>query len=294
MFLHPTVALWVTLGITVAFFGAVGLAPHIGITLNLLSLFAFLLVIGIVVDDAIVVGESIHMHVENGIKGDAAAIGGANMVVKPVFFAVITTIMMFTPFLFMTGMMRDFLSQISLVVIAVLTFSLIEAFFVLPAHLRHLKEAHNKPKGAFMRLQSRLSGSLITFAQKTFRPIVGAVIRARYITLATFVSLMILSAGVLRSGIAPTAFVPKVEGDMILYTVHFAEGTSFERLDDVMAQVETGIASLNENASKDFGVDYTLITAPTLTAFSRRIEGYLVVRGADDRNNITTLSLIHI
>jgi len=139
LFLRPVVAIWVTIGIAAAFCGAIAIAPHIGITLNMISLFAFLLVIGIVVDDAIVVGESVYLHTENGIYGEKGAVGGANMVVKPVFFAVITTILMFVPFMLMTGPIRAMTAQISLVVIAVLVFSLIEAFFILPAHLRHLK-----------------------------------------------------------------------------------------------------------------------------------------------------------
>jgi len=107
LFLRPAVAIWVTVGITAAFAGAIGIAPFIGITLNMISLFAFLLVIGIVVDDAIVVGEAAHLHVENGITGERGAIGGANMVIKPVYFAVITTIMMFVPFMLMSGPLCD-------------------------------------------------------------------------------------------------------------------------------------------------------------------------------------------
>ena len=136
LFLRPKVAFWVTMGIAAAFAGALAVAPAIGITLNMISLFAFLLVIGIVVDDEIVVGESIHFHVENGIDGERGAVAGASMVVKPVYFAVITTIMMFVPMMLLTGPIRSMFEQISFVVIAVLIFSLIEAFFILPAHLR--------------------------------------------------------------------------------------------------------------------------------------------------------------
>ena len=149
LFLRPAVAIWVTIGIAAAFAGAIAVAPYIGITLNMISLFAFLLVIGIVVDDAIVVGESVHFHAENGIDGERGAIAGAGMVVKPVFFAVITTIMMFVPFMLLTGPMRAITSQISLVVIAVLIFSLIEAFFILPAHLRHLKHVEQEKLGRY-------------------------------------------------------------------------------------------------------------------------------------------------
>ena len=127
--------------------------------------------IGIVVDDAIVVGESIHFHVENGIDGERGAVAGASMVVKPVYFAAITTIMMFVPMMLLTGPIRSLFEQISLVVIAVLIFSLIEAFFILPAHLRHLKPVDpNKVRG-IMKFQHKLAESLNTFARVFFGPL---------------------------------------------------------------------------------------------------------------------------
>ncbi|MCR9267742.1 MAG: efflux RND transporter permease subunit, partial [Alphaproteobacteria bacterium] len=127
LFLRPMVAIWVTVGIFIAFGGAFLILPMMGVTLNMLSLFAFLLVIGIVVDDAIVVGENIHDRVERGEPGLTASIVGTQMVAKPVIFAVITTIMMFSPWMLLSGPEVQFTRQISLVVIAALAFSLIES-----------------------------------------------------------------------------------------------------------------------------------------------------------------------
>ena len=290
LFLRPAVAVWVTIGIAAAFVGSLSIAGSIGITLNMISLFAFLLVIGIVVDDAIVVGESAYFHVENGISGERGAIAGANMVAKPVFFAVVTTIMMFIPFLLMTGPFATILSQISLVVIAVLIFSLLEAFFILPAHLRHLKPIDHDKQGALMRFQSKLANSLVRFAQNRFRPIIAMVINFRYITLATFTGLMAMAIMLLTSGIAPSAMLPEVEADMIQFSARFPEGTTFERREQVRQQVEAGIKKLNENGAKDFGVgdDVKVIANPGTITESRGVEGFLGLTVTEERNNAST------
>ncbi|MEL6687032.1 MAG: efflux RND transporter permease subunit [Pseudomonadota bacterium] len=287
LFLRPKVALWVTIGIGAAFMGAIAIAPSLGITLNMISLFAFLLVIGIVVDDAIVVGESVHLHNENGIEGERAAIGGAYMVAKPVFFAVVTTIIMFLPFLFMSGPIQAIFSQISLVVVAVLVFSLIEAFFILPAHLRELKhvEPSSNPLLAF---QTRMADSLVKFAKNQFRPFVAMLIRWRYVTLSFFLAMLGAAFALLISGVAPTAFIPEVEGDMVSVNARFPEGTSFERVAQAREQVDAGIAKLNANAMADFGIPGPIIDKPGTIAQGRGIEGYLGLAENDERRRIST------
>ena len=287
LFLRPRVAIWVTVGIGAAFMGAIAIAPHIGITLNMISLFAFLLVIGIVVDDAIVVGESIHLHNENGIEGERAAVGGAYMVAKPVFFAVVTTIIMFLPFLFMSGPIQAIFSQISLVVVAVLVFSLIEAFFILPAHLRlmtHVEPSSNK----LLALQNKIAESLVTFAKTVFRPLVAMLIRWRYITLSAFIGMMIMAFSLLITGVAPTAFIPEVEGDMVSVNARFPEGTSFERVNQARDQIDAGIKKLNENALLDFNIPGPIIDKPGTIAAGRGIEGYLGLAATDARRRIST------
>ncbi len=288
LFLRPAVAIWVTVGIAAAFCGAVAIAPYIGITLNMISLFAFLLVIGIVVDDAIVVGESVYLHVENGIYGDRGAVAGANMVVKPVYFAVITTILMFIPFMLMTGPIRAMTAQISLVVIAVLIFSLIEAFFILPAHLRHLKPIHPESQGRFMRFQTKLADSLVGFAKKYFRPYVATLIRFRYITVSVFVGLFFMAILFLVKGVAPSSFIPEVEGDSIQFTARFPEGTSFERREQVRMQVDAGVKALNKNALEDFGLDIAPIDKPGTITNRRSVDGYLILTEPKYRGNVST------
>ena len=289
LFLRPAVAIWVTIGILAAFMGAIAIAPYLGITLNMISLFAFLLVIGIVVDDAIVVGEAVYMHTENGVSGTRGAIAGTNMVVKPVYFAVITTIMMFVPFMLMSGPINAMTRQISLVVIAVLIFSLIEAFFILPAHLRHLKPIpHDAKLGPIMRFQQKLAQSLTDFATVRFRPIVAWLLKNRYWTMSFFTGLLIMSFMLLIKGVAPSAFIPEVEGDMIVVNGRFPEGTTFDRIEQVRDQLDEGIKELNANAKEDFGVDFALIEKPGTIAQGRSVEAYLGLVDASKRQDIAT------
>jgi multidrug efflux pump subunit AcrB len=170
LFLRPIVAFWVTIGIATAFAGAFLVLPMIGLTLNFLSLFAFLIVIGVVVDDAIIVGENIHARVERGEQGLTAAVVGTQMVAKPVVFAVITTMMAFAPWMLLSGPEVQFTRQISLVVIAALGFSLIEALLILPAHLAHIKPQKTDGFfGPFIKFQAMIADSLIAFAHACVR-----------------------------------------------------------------------------------------------------------------------------
>ncbi len=286
LFLRPAVALWVTLGIATAFAGALAIAPSLGISLNMISLFAFLLVIGIVVDDAIVVGESVHFHNENGVLGERGAIAGANMVVKPVWFGVVTTILMFIPFMLLTGPMNSMTSQISLVVIAVLIFSLVESTFILPAHLRHLKPVDPNNPNKLMRFQHKLAESLNTFAVRFFRPFAAALIRFRYITFATFIGLMVFSIGLLFGGVAPASFFPEVDGDMIAVNAYFPEGTNYERIEQVREQLDEGIKTYNETARDKYSIDFDIIARPGTLSSGRRVEGYLALVDANKRKTI--------
>ena len=159
LFLRPSVAFWVTVGIAVSFAGAFIFMPMAGVSLNILSLFAFLLVIGVVVDDAIIVGESIHNEVEEGKhKGVDAAIIGTQLVAKPVLFAVLTTMIAFSPWLFIGGGTAQFTKHITLTVIFALTFSLVESFFILPSHLAHMKPQNQS--GVYYRMQRVLPKAL--------------------------------------------------------------------------------------------------------------------------------------
>ena len=190
LFLRPAVAFWVTVGIITAFAGGTMLLPFFGVSFNLLSLFAVLLVIGVVVDDAIVVGENIHKEVETGRNvGLKAAQVGTHAVMKPVIFGVLTTIIVFLPWTFLSGPERSFTSQISFVVVAALAFSLIESLLILPAHLAHMKpQSFTGISGALTRLQRKIADSLIWVANVIYKPVLEFALRARYATCLLYTS----------------------------------------------------------------------------------------------------------
>lgn len=287
LFLRPIVAAWVSIGILIAFTGALAIAPVLGITFNIFSVFAFLLVIGIIVDDAIVVGESIHLHVENGVAGERGAIAGANMVAKPVFFAVLTTMLAFTPWALLSVSAVTITSQITFVVVGALLFSLIESFFILPAHLRHLKPVDKNSSNPIIRLQEKISQSLVNFAERRFRPIAAFCIKFRYATFSTFIALFIVAIGAVKYGYATWSPDGNVGGDMMQVSISFPEGTPFSRLSQTQEQLSKAVAKLNENAKEDFGVDYVVIPAPGSFAAGNRVQAFMGLAPLEDRTTVS-------
>ena len=248
LFLRPIIALWVSIGIAVAFAGGVALLPLFGVSFNMISSFAFLLVIGVIVDDAIIVGEAIHSKVEDGESGVGAAINGANMVIMPVVFAVLTTMIFFAPWMFVGGGTAEFTRAISLVVILALTFSLVESLLILPAHLSHLQPA--SPKSRIIRLQNKIADSVVWFSRYKYRPAISAAIKKRYLTAACFVAAMILCIGLMSSGLVRTSFFPEVESDQIDITVDLPLGTPYTRTLEVLKQIQIAEKNLVDEINR--------------------------------------------
>ncbi|MEO1251341.1 MAG: efflux RND transporter permease subunit [Pseudomonadota bacterium] len=245
LFLRPSVAFWVAVGIAVAFAGAFIFMPMTGVSLNFLSIFGFLLVIGVVVDDAIIVGESIHNAVEEGGEGGPeAAILGTQLVIKPVFFAVLTTIIAFSPWLFVGGGAAQFTRQISLTITYALIFSLIEAFFILPAHLSHLKP-QNKD-GVYYRLQRGFSEGIVDFAHKVYQPIIKTALKFRYFTVAGFFVAFMFAFALLSQGWINFKFMPEIQGTFVSLNVRLPEGTAFNRTEQIYDEVEIAANKLRE------------------------------------------------
>lgn len=289
LFLRPKVAIWVSVGIITSFMGAMAIAPYIGISFNIISTFAFLLVIGIIVDDAIVVGESVHFHVEHGMSGERAAIGGTGLVIKPIFFAVLTTMIAFLPWAFFSGPTSSFTSQVTLVVIAALLFSLVEAFLILPAHLRHLKPIDSQSKkNRLFRFQEAMANSLIRFAENVFRPMAAFFIRNRYATCATFVGMFFISIVALQSGLSKVQMAPEIDGDMMQVTIRFPEGTSYERSSQVQKQMEDAVKRMNEDAKERFDIDYELIPQPGSFVYNTRIQAFMGLAPPEKRDTVTS------
>ena len=240
--LRPKVALWVTAGIGVAFLGSFALLPANDVSLNVISTFAFLLVLGIVVDDAIVVGESIHHHTHIGLPGEEAAIVGTMSVARPVIFAVLTTIVAFAPWLFVSGVDAQVTRQLSIVITLALIVSLIEAFFILPAHLRHVEPRHDL-KGLALK-QQKIAHSIVIFSERYYQPFLKKCVRNRYTTVMVFVSAFIVSIGLFATGWVKFYFMPQVENEQIYISVNLPTGTPYERALEVLDQLQSAERAL--------------------------------------------------
>lgn len=229
IFLEVKLAFWVTLGIPVSFLGAVVLMPSFDVSFNMISLFAFILTLGIVVDDAIVVGESIYEKRQRGLKGLDAAIAGVREVARPVTFSIVTTLIAFIPMLFIPGVSGKFMRNVPLIVIAVLIFSLVESFFILPAHLAHDSGRRSGGLlGAVQRAQSAFSRAFDRLVETLYPRVVKPLLEVRYLTMALGFGVLLLTAGVVGSGMVRFSFLPRIESDNISCDLRMPYGTPIE------------------------------------------------------------------
>lgn len=229
LFLRLKLAFWVCLGIPLCFLGALALMPppFMGISINMITLFGFLVVIGIVVDDAIVVGENVYTVSQKEGFGVTSSIKGAQEVAVPVTFGVLTTIVAFIPMLMVPGVNGKIWSGIGLVVIATLVFSLVESKLILPAHLASMKpREHDRSKiNAFDRFQRVFGDALQWWIHKIYKPSLAYALKNRYATLAGFIGVFILSIGLIASGWVRFVFFPNIESDYLNANVQMTEGT---------------------------------------------------------------------
>jgi len=250
LFLNLRLAFWVSLGIPISFLGTFLLMPGLEMTINMVSLFALIIVLGMVVDDAIIIGEAGYTKMLHGRNKLDAAIEGAREMAVPVSFAILTTIAAFSPLLLIPGLFGKIFRIIPLMVISVLIFSLLESFFILPAHLAHMGEDPRwlRPVTA---VQQRVAGGLQFLIQRTYRPTVDLVVRWRYSAIATAMALFAVTMSLVVSGIVPRSFFPALEGDVLSATVQFPYGTNVKRAE------EAGVL-LQESAERtvaEFGGD---------------------------------------
>jgi len=263
--LRFTVALWVTVGIAISFVGAFIFLPVVDVSINFLSTFAFLLVLGIVVDDAIVVGESIHHHREDlGLEAQEAAIVGASAVARPVIFAVLTTVVAFAPWAFLSGPQSEFLRHLSAVIAFALAFSLIEAFCILPAHLRHLPARNDRTRG--FALQRRIADGIMSFAEKTYAPLLAKALNVRYTLSAIFLAGFVIALTLASTGWVRFYFFPQLESETLVVNVGLPTGVPFTRTEAVMNQLDRTSDGLKEQ--------YPVIGAFTF-AYDNQLEQYV-------------------
>ncbi|MBX2857937.1 MAG: efflux RND transporter permease subunit [Cellvibrionaceae bacterium] len=237
LFLRPSVAFWVFLGIPVSFLGAFLTMPLLGVSLNMVSLFAFIVVLGIVVDDAIVTGENVYTHLQKSETGIEAAINGTKEVAVPVTFGVLTTVAAFLPLAFMEGNRGPIFAQIPLVVVPVLIFSLIESKFVLPAHLKHVKVGKQKESNAIARFQRRFAKGFEDSIMKYYQPVLAVCLRNKRVTLMSFSGLFICIVAALYLGHMNFIFFPRIPSENIRFNLEMPVGTPFEVTDIHMTRV---------------------------------------------------------
>ena len=224
LFLDLRLAFWVTMGIPISFLGAMLFLPTTDVSINMMSLFAFILTLGIVVDDAIVVGEAIYKHRQEGMPPLPAAIAGVREVAMPVVFSVLTTIVAFAPLLFLPGVMGKFSLAIPVVVILVLFLSLVESLFVLPAHLAHLKQKPRGIWGLIGRVQGVFARGVERFVEIVIGPVVHLLTTVRYLTFALAITALVVTVGYVRGGGIKASFMPKIEGDRVTASVRMPFG----------------------------------------------------------------------
>jgi len=214
VFLEYKLAFWVTMGIPISFLGALLFLPGAEVTINMISMFAFIIALGIVVDDAIVVGENVFEYRQAGMGLLEAAIQGARDVAVPVTFSILTNIAAFAPLAFVPGIMGKIWRVIPLVVSSVFLISLLESLFVLPAHLAHTKKEHATGLGrAIHQAQQRLSRFISRMIEAVFGPFLGVVLRFRYLTVGTALAMLVLVAGYVASGRMGFVLMPQVDAD---------------------------------------------------------------------------------
>ena len=228
LFLRPMLAFWVSVGIVVAYMGTLFVLPYTGQGLNMISLFAFLLTLGIVVDDAIIVGESVHSAQSRGLSGEHGALVGARQVVKPVIFAVISTMVFFAPMFFLPGEWGPASMGIPVVVCLALAFSLIESLLILPSHLAHMKPEPEIAQTSWLgRTRRACADGLSWFANDRYRPFLEKCLRNHAMVGGFFLVMLCFSLALFGGGYLKSAFFPRVNSDFVVGNVEMPQGGAF-------------------------------------------------------------------
>lgn len=252
-FLEIRLAFWVTMGIPISFLGAMLFFPEMGVSINMISMFAFIIALGIVVDDAIVVGENIYEYRQLGMSPMKAAIRGVREVMLPVTFSILTNIVAFIPILMIPGFLGKIWKMIPIVVSTVFIISLVEALFILPAHLGHLKE---KPdKGLMLHIhhfQQIISHFVRDVIYRVYAPFLDFCIRIRYIVVAIAAMILIISLAYVKSDRIGMTLMPRVESDYAFTSVEMPLGTPMSKMLEIRKLIEShAFAIIEENGGDE-------------------------------------------
>jgi multidrug efflux pump subunit AcrB len=285
LFLRPGIAFWVTLGIPVSFAGGFILMPFFGLTANVMSIFGFIIVVGIIVDDAIVTAENVYLKLRDGMPPLDAAVEGTKEVTLPVTFGALTTIVAFIPLMFFDGFYGTFSKQIPPVVTAVLIFSLIESKLCLPSHLKHIR-VHRVRLNFFERFQKRIADALEAFVEKVYDPSLRFTTRHRYATLACFFAIAMGSLGYFSSGTLGFVNMPSIDRNRINAQIQMPRDTPVSATDQRVLHVARAVETLREEFV-DPGTGKSLI-GDVVTSSG----GWAARPGVDSRTGYVTISVV--
>jgi multidrug efflux pump subunit AcrB len=281
LFLEYRLAFWVMMGMTISFVGGMIFLPMIGVSINMISMFGFLVVLGIVVDDAIVVGENIYEYRQKGYNAMDAAIKGTKDVSMPVSFSIITTIIAFVPLLFMPGENGKFWWPLPVVVIVILAVSLIEALFILPAHLAHLKKEAKKPKPVrfIEKYQKKFARGFDHIIDKYYRRFLDKCLEFRYISLSAAVALLLVVGGFAMSDHMGMIMMPEVAAEEIEAGILLPVGTTPEQ----GAEVARRVTEATERMFVEHNLDKVAEGIKTNVRGQSFVDVEIVMRPPDER-----------
>ncbi|MFH1843172.1 MAG: efflux RND transporter permease subunit [bacterium] len=265
LFLQMRLAFWVALGILISFLGAFWVLPLFGVSLNMISLFAFIVALGLVVDDAIVVGENIFTRREMGDTPQSAATDGAIEVAAPVIFAVLTTVVAFLPIANVEGLMGKFMFNVPVVVIAVLLFSLVESLLILPAHLSTVRQVGSAGstaespvtglRGLYRRGKDAFARFLHSVIHNHYRRCLAWSLRQRPLVASLAMASLIVTMGLIAGGRIKWTMMPRVDADNMIVAMTMPQGTTVERTEEVIQQVEVALNDLSAEVMQDRSED---------------------------------------
>ena len=306
LFLNTRLAFWVAFGLPIAFLGMFIFAPIFNVTINILSLFGMIIVIGILVDDGIVIAENIYQHYERGKSPFRAALDGVLEVIPPVVSAIITTVLAFSLFLFLDSRIGEFFGEVSIVVILTLVVSLVEALIILPAHLAHskaLSKQRKEPKTliaksfAQLRVINEFGDRMMQYMRdKIYTPVFEFTLNNRLLTMSLFIAALFLTIGSIGGGVVRTSFFPSIASDRVQVTLTMPNGTNEKITDSIISLIEEKSKiveqELNEKYLSETGKTLFVNRIKTLGNGSSRASLTLNMLPGEERPDIIRASMV--
>jgi multidrug efflux pump subunit AcrB len=256
LFLKPRLAFWVAAGLPVSFMGMFIMASYFGITINVLSLFGMIIVIGILVDDGIVIAENIFHHHEKGKNPIRAAIDGTIEVMPPIFSAVLTTIIAFSMFFFLDGRVGQFFGEVAMVVLLTLSISLIEALIILPSHVAHSKALREEGEPLII---NKYADRFMEWMKGYYEIVISFFMKYKVVGLAIPLALMILTVGGMKGKIIKFTFFPQITSDKVTINLNMPQGTNEASTDSIITYIETAVWKMNEAYSQTQSGDHQVV-----------------------------------